>query len=188
LSEGSAQAGRESGAPPHGIAPVHAQGQFKRILKRTLAFLVIGPPLGLATYTIGGFAIGELELTRPDEISTAKLVAILFMMVVIAVPSVYLVALLPAVLVGLALAWLHVRYRSFGVPHVTLIALALGLVFASVFDTSGDVRDWHWWAYAAVKIATCVVPVLVWWSLVPASEVRDTSRHVLTRTSEAKGH
>jgi len=166
LSEASAEPRRESGAGPHGIAPVHGQGRFKPLLKGSLALLVIGPPLGLATYTIGGFAIGELELTRPDEISTPKLVAMLFMMALIAIPFVYLVALLPSVLVGLALAWLHERYRSFGVRHVILIALGIGLVFALVFDPSGDVRDWRWWAYLAVKIATCVIPVLVWWSLV----------------------
>ena len=175
MSEGSAEARREPGTGPHGIAPVQAQGRFKPILKGCLAFLVVGPPLGLATYTIGGFAIGELELTRPDEISTPQLVATLFMMVLIAVPSVYLVALLPAVLVGLALAWLHVRYQSFGVRHVILIALAIGLVFASVFDTAGDVRDWHWWAYLAVKIATGVVPVLVWWSLVRRRRIVDAA-------------
>jgi hypothetical protein len=173
LSAGSAEGRRESGAGPHGIAPVRAQGRFKPILKGCLVFLVVGPPLGLSTYTIGGFAIGELVLTRADEISTPQLVATLFMMVLIAVPSVYLVALLPAVLVGLALGWLHMRYRSFGLRHVILIALAIGLVFASVFDTPGDVRDWHWWAYLAVKITTCVVPVLVWWSLVRRRRTAD---------------
>jgi hypothetical protein len=159
LTTGANPESDSSDAKRRGIEPARKPGRLKRFLKGFVVFLVLGPPIGLWTYS-------TCYLLFFTPVSGLDLVEKLVLGGIIGIPFSYAFGHIPAALAGLVIALLQVLYRSFGILEVGLIGLAIGISFALIVDRRPDDYLSYGLAYTAVKAVTCVVPTIVCWLVI----------------------
>lgn len=128
------------------------------IIKTLGVYVLLGPPIGWLV-----LAFGIMSASGGSGGSSDPIGAFLnmFPLIIVGVALSYIIGVLPALLVGLAVLPANDFSKATGLLYVMIVGLLAGVIFALNFDRTTSPLGTRF--YFGLKVLTCLIPSLICW-------------------------